>query len=321
MKKALIFLLILLLPLNVLAYSSRIIPGGKTLGIEVQNDGVIIIGFYKINNKLNKNDLKVGDVITKVNNKIVNNVDDLVTEIENNVKNDKVNFTVKRGTKNFNTDFDLIFSGGIYKTGIYVKDTVTGIGTLTYIDPETRIFGALGHEITEGTTGKLIEIKTGSIFKNSITSITRSKVGSPGTKNARFYAGDTFGYITKNTDKGIYGKYTSNLDNYETLEVGKPSDLKIGSANIYTVLKEEEVKSYEINISRINQDANIKNIRFNITSQELIDATGGIVQGMSGSPIIQDNKIYGAVTHVILDSPTSGYGIFITTMLVEGESA
>ncbi len=321
MKKILIFFLLLLIPINVIAYSSRIIPGGKTLGIEVQNDGILIIGFYKINNKINKNDLKVGDIITKVNNIDIINVDDLVDKIEENVNNNKVNLTIKRGNKTFNTNFDLIYTSGMYKTGIYVKDTVTGIGTLSYIDPETKIFGALGHEVTEGTTSKIIEIKTGMIFKNSITSITRSKIGHPGTKNAKFYTNETFGIITKNTDKGIYGTYTSKLNNYDTLEVGKPKDLKLGKANIYTVLKEEEVKSYEINISRINTNSNIKNIRFNITSEDLIKETGGIVQGMSGSPIIQDDKIFGAVTHVILDSPTSGYGIFITTMLETGESA
>lgn len=319
MKKILLILLILLIPINVYAYSNKIIPGGKTIGIEVKNDGVIIIGFYKINNKFNKNDLKTGDTITKVNNTVVNTVDELVTAIEDNVIDKKVNLTFRRRKKIHQTEFNLILINDVYKTGIYVKDSVTGIGTLSYIDPVTKIYGALGHEITESNTGNLIEVKTGNIFKNEITRIDRSGVGSAGTKNAKFYSDTIFGTVIKNTNKGIYGIYTADINDYETIEVGTPETLKLGKASIYTVLNNEEIKAYDIYINNIDNGREVKNIYFNITSEELIAKAGGIIQGMSGSPIIQNNKIYGAVTHVILDNPTTGYGIFITTMLKEGE--
>ena len=318
-KKSLILILLMLMPLNVLAYSNYIIPSGKTLGIEVTNDGVIVIGFYKIDNRLNRNDLKIGDTIIKVGNEPVLSIEELVKAIETQVQDNTVNITIKRNNKVSEIPFDLVLVEGTYKTGLYVKDSLTGIGTLTYIDPETKIFGALGHEITESNSGKVIEVKTGKIFRSSVTKIDRSVNGLAGTKNAKFYSNTVYGNVVKNTNKGIYGYYTEDLTNFETLEVGNPDTLTKGPAKIYTVLNREEIQSYDIFINNINHQTDIKNIHFSIISEELISATGGIVQGMSGSPIIQNNKIYGAVTHVILDNPTTGYGIFITTMLEEGE--
>lgn len=320
MKKILVLLMLLLVPLNVFAYSEYIIPGGKTLGIEIQNDGIIVIGFYKIDNKFNRNSIKVGDSIIKVNNIKVNTIDELLVAIENNVQDNKVNFTIKRNQKILEIPFELIYADNTYKTGLYVKDTITGIGTLTYIDPETKIYGALGHEIIESNSSQMIEVKSGKIFKSLVTKIDRSSIGVAGTKNAKFYSNMIYGNVIKNTSKGIYGIYTDNISNYQTMEVGNMDSLKIGPALIYTVLEKDEIKPYEIYIDGIVKNNSIKNIHFKITSEELIQAAGGIVQGMSGSPIIQDNKIYGAVTHVILDNPTTGYGIFITTMLKEGES-
>ena len=305
MKKLLI-LLMTIIPLNVLAYSDYIIPGGNTLGIEVNSNGVMVIGFYKINNKFNKNKLKIGDTILMVNGENVSSIDDLVTKIEDNVKDNKVVLTI------------IINIDGKYKTGLYVKDSITGIGTLSYIDPETKIFGALGHEIADSTSGSLIEVKTGSIFRSSVTSIDKSTKGYAGTKNAKFYSNDKYGVINKNTKKGIYGIYNGDILGLETMKVGPLNEIKEGTAYIYTVLNGEDIKKYEINIDRI-VPGDVKNIHFEIISDELIKKTGGIVQGMSGSPIIQDDKIIGAVTHVIVDNPITGYGISIVNMLEEGE--
>ena len=318
MKRYLFLLISLILPLNVLAYSNYIIPGGETIGIEVNNNGVIVIGFYKIDNKLNKNKLKVGDNIIMVAGNKISTIDELVENIEKNVDNNKVELTIKRNNNVFDTTFELINIDGKYKTGLYVKDSITGIGTLSYIDPETHIFGALGHEVAESSSGALIEVKTGSIFRSSVTSIDRSYVGSAGSKNAKFYSNDKYGTINKNTKKGIYGIYNNDINNLETMKVGKYEDIKLGTAFIYTVLSGEEVNKYEINIDKIN-NTDVKNIHFSIESNELINKTGGIVQGMSGSPIIQNDMIIGAVTHVIVDNPTTGYGILITKMLEEGE--
>ena len=318
-KRLLIILITLLFPLNVLAYSNYVIPGGNNIGIEVYNEGIIVIGFYKINNRYNTSELKIGDVITKINDTKVYTVDEMVNAIEESVIDNKVNITVLRNKKEKVLEFNLINQEGVYKTGLYVKDSISGIGTLTYIDPETKIYGALGHEIIESNSMTSVEIKSGTIFESLVTSIDRSSVGSAGTKNAKFYSNNVYGSVSKNTISGIYGNYTDDLPNKETLEVGKPDDLKEGEAVIYTVLKGEKVEEFSINITNINKSGKIKNITFEITDKRLIEKTGGVVQGMSGSPIIQNNKIFGAVTHVIVNNPTTGYGIFITTMLEEGE--
>lgn len=322
MKKLKIFLISwLLLPINVFAYSNYIIPGGETLGIEINSDGVMVIGFYQINGKYNKGTptIKAGDYIIKINDIYVNTIDELTSAIESNVDKKEINVTIKRNGKEKTSKLELIKDGDIYKTGLYVKDSITGTGTLSYIDPETKIFGALGHEIIESNTSNIVEIKTGTIFRNYITGIDKSRVGYAGSKNAKFYYNTKYGSIMKNTNVGIYGLYESTIPNKEILEVATKEEVKIGSAKIATVLNKEEVKYYDIEINKIDETAKIKNISFKITDKELLEKTGGVVQGMSGSPIIQNNKIIGAVTHVIIDNPMSGYGLFITTMLEEGE--
>lgn len=319
MKKIFVCLFtFVLMPLEIFAYSNFIIPGGETLGIEIKSDGIMVIGFYEIDGKTNKSNLSVGDYIKEVNGIKVNTIEELTKEIEKNV-NGSVEITYLRNNTEKTTELNLIYKDQVYKTGLYVKDKITGIGTLSYIDPETKIYGALGHEIIESSSKNLVEVKTGNIFRNNITSITKSFDGTPGSKNAKFYYNTLYGTITKNTNFGIYGKYTDELPNKKLIEVGTKDDVKIGKATIYTVLEDEKIEEYEIEITKKNETSKIKNITFNITDKELIEKTGGVVQGMSGSPIIQNNKIIGVVTHVIIDDPKSGYGIFITTMLEEGE--
>lgn len=148
MKKFIILIISILIPLNVFAYSNFIMPGGDTLGIEVQNDGIIIIGFYKVNGKYNNNNLKVGDIILKINEKEVQSVNSLVKEIEENIVDGKVTITIKRNDKIINKEITLEMVDGVYKTGLYVKDSVIGLGVLTYVDPKTRTFGCLGHQIS-----------------------------------------------------------------------------------------------------------------------------------------------------------------------------
>ena len=322
MKKLKILLLsLLLIPINVMAYSDYIIPGGETLGIEINSDGIMVIGFYQIDGKFNKGNptIKSGDYITKINDIEVSTVDELTDVIEDNVSDGFVEVTFKRNGKEKTSELELIKDGDVYKTGLYVKDTITGIGTLSYIDPETKVFGALGHEIIESNTSEIVEIKSGIIFRNYITGIEKSSDGIPGSKNAKFYYDTTYGKILKNTNVGIYGIYETSLPDKELYEVAQKDEVKIGKATIYTVLEGEQIKDYSIEITAINETSDIKNISFIIDDEELLDKTGGVVQGMSGSPIIQNNKIIGAVTHVVIDNPATGYGIFITTMLEEGE--
>lgn len=317
--KLLLIGLFLLSPLNVLAYSEYIYAGGDNVGIEINSNGVLVIGFYKVDGKDTKNDIKIGDYITKVNNEEVKDIDSLVKLIDKYENDGVVNLTIKRKNTKKDISFKLINKNGIYKTGLYVKDSISGIGTLTYIDPNTKIYGALGHEIIESNTNKRLELKDGKIFRSDVSSIDRSTDGKPGTKNAKFFYNTTYGDITKNTIHGIYGTYDKAMSG-ELLKVGSKNDLKIGEAYIRTSLDDNIVDDYKIMITKIDTSGETKNIYFEIVDEELLDRCGGIVQGMSGSPIIQDNKIYGAVTHVIVENVKKGYGVFIETMLNTGEN-
>ncbi len=316
--KLLLLGLILLNPLSVSAYSNYIVASGQNIGIEISSKGLMVVGFYKIDGKLNKNDISIGDYIRKVENVEISSIDELINNIDKYQNDGKVNLTIEHEGKYRDITFNLIKSNDIYKTGLYVKDSISGIGTLTYIDPETKIYGALGHEIVDSNSNKRIEVKDGSIFKSEVSSIDRSTDGNPGTKNAKFYSGITYGDVDKNTIHGIYGKYTEDI-NDKLVEVGNKEDLKLGKAYIRTVIAGNEIKDYEINITTIDKNTEIKNIYFEITDEDLLNECGGIVQGMSGSPILQDGKIYGAVTHVVVENVKKGYGVFITTMLEEGE--
>lgn len=322
MKKLKVLLISwVLLPINVFAYSDYIIPGGDTLGIEINSDGIMVIGFYEINGKYNKGtpNIKVGDYILEIENEKVSDVNSLTRIVEKNIDKGYVDVLVKSRGKLKNVKLDLIKDDNVYKTGLYVKNSITGIGTLSYIDPSTKIFGALGHEIIDSNTSEIVEIKSGTIFKNYITGIEKSVTGTAGSKNAKFYYNTKYGVILKNTNVGIYGKYDASLPNKEPMKVAKTNEVKIGDAYISTVIEGQKINNFNIEITKIDETAKIKNITFTIKDEELLAKTGGVVQGMSGSPIIQNDKIVGAVTHVIVDNPTTGYGLFITTMLKEGE--
>ena len=318
-KKALLFLL-LFVPSIALAYSDYIYVGGENIGIELKADGVLIVGFYKVNDSYIASDagLQIGDRIVSVNNQKINSIYDLTNQIK--ASNGNINVTYVRDNQTKTTALTLPKENNTYKTGIYVKDSITGIGTLTYIDPNTKLFGALGHEIIDSRTGQILDISGGSIYDSTVTGIEPSSNGTPGEKNAQINTENINGTIFENTIKGIFGNYTSNFDDSKLYKVAKPDEIKKGSAKILTVLEDDVVKEYEIEITKISKNQDTKNISFKITDPELLEKTNGIVQGMSGSPIIQDDYIIGAVTHVVVDNPHKGYGIFITSMLEEGEN-
>ncbi len=315
LKKALIlFLLLIIMPLNIYAYSSYIYAGGETVGIKVNSTGILVVGKYDID-KINKISLQIGDIIKTIDNKNINTSTDFISAIKGK---SVVSVGYIRGNKEYKTDLNITLENGIYKSGLYVKDSITGIGTLTFIDPKTKLFGALGHEIIEKTTGKLFNSNSGSIFESTITGIRMSSKGIPGSKNAKYFSDNILGNIYNNTNKGIFGNYTSNIENKKLYKVANLDEIKTGNAKILTVLNGTKVEEFDITIEKINKN-NIKNILFSINDENLIKKTGGIVQGMSGSPIIQNDKIIGAVTHVIIDNPLKGYGIYIGSMLEEAE--
>ncbi len=325
-KKSFIILLLSLfiIPLNVLAYSDYLVAGGENIGIEINSKGVMIVGLYKVENTYPATEagLRVGDIITSINDEAVMNIEDMVSKINHHKTEGTIKIGYKREEQEHTTNLKLYQDNNqVYKTGLYVKDSISGIGTLTFIDPKSNIFGALGHEIIEKSSGKILDIKDGKIYESNVTSIDPSKNGVPGEKNAEFYYEKVNGTISENTSQGIFGNYTGKIDGRKTYKVANPDEVEKGKAKILTVLAEQTIEEYEIEITKIDSNAKqkTKNMVFEITDQELLEKTGGIVQGMSGSPIIQNDKIIGAVTHVVVDNPKKGYGIFITNMLEEAE--
>lgn len=320
-KTFIIILTSFIMPISILAYSEYIIAGGENVGIEINWEGVMVVGLYEINGKYKASEagIKVGDIITSINNQNISNIDDMTNIISES--KDKIEIGFIRNNKLDHTTLELTKDeNNVYKTGLYVKDQIKGIGTLTYIDPNTKLFGALGHEIIEKTTGKILEVKDGKLYNSEVTNIEPSRDGNPGEKNAVFKE-TTIGNIKENTNKGIFGTYQEKIPEKKLYKVALPSEIKIGEAKILTVLDKEEIKEYKINILKISETKEkTKNLLFEITDEYLLEKTGGIIQGMSGSPIIQNEKIIGAVTHVVVDNPEKGYGIFITNMLEEAEN-
>ena len=317
--KKILYSLIALFAFNpmILAYSNYIYAGGESVGINLESNSILIMGTYSINGTNNGKEagLRIGDKIVAIDGEEVVNISDLTKKIQNKTN---VSVEFKRKNEVLKTNLKIGYEDGIYKTGLYVKDSIMGIGTLTYIDPGTNIFGCLGHEITEKTTRSLFEASAGNIFKSKVTGIVKSKSGAPGEKVANFDQEVTYGNIKENTKTGVFGQYTKDVLAKKMYRVS--DDVKTDEASILTVLNNEKVEKFSIKILKVDKKNETKNILFKITDSRLLSKTNGIVQGMSGSPIIQGDNIVGAVTHVVIDKPDHGYGIFITTMLKEGEN-
>lgn len=322
-KKLLQFLILLLLiiPVNVFAYSKYVALGGETIGIEVNSKGVLIVDFYKVNDKYIGKDagFLVGDIIIALDNENISNIDDLTRKMNN--KNGFVKFLVLRNGKEVNINYKIEKdSNGVLKTGLYIKDRINGIGTLSFIIPESRKFGSLGHEIIEKNTLSKFEINNGEIYKANVFDIVKSRNGQAGEKNSTYERDVVYGEVGENEISGIFGEYLDDFSNKELIEVGDLDDIHTGDAYIKTVINDDVVEKFSIDILSIDSESKTKNLLFEVTDKKLLKETGGIVQGMSGSPIIQDNKLIGAVNYVIVNDTSKGYGIFITTMLEECEN-
>lgn len=309
-----LFLSLIILPLNTLAYSKNLILGGENLGIHIKSSGILVVGFYDINTK--KSDLQIGDRIVSINDQNVSSIDEMINTVndDRNITSLKIGYLRNNELKN--TTLNLVKDdNGVFKTGLYVKDSITGIGTLTFIDPSNNIYGALGHSITDSKTNIKFEIKNGKIFKANVSSIDKSVDGRTGEKNAKFYFETEYGTITKNLETGIYGIYKKDYNKKDTIEVGNIDEIELSDAYIRTTLDDNKVENFKIEILSVDKESSTKNILFQITDNNLLNKTGGIVKGMSGSPIIQNNKIIGAVTHSVISDNTKGYGISIIKML------
>lgn len=296
----------------------ELLPGGMPFGVKITSGGLIVVGFSATDGKdaspAYQAGIRVGDVITKLNGRKISTIADF----SKMNSNEKLNCTVLRDNKELSFSFYPKYSreDGKYKTGLLVKDCTAGIGTITFINPETGVFGGLGHGICN-SNGKLVSFSKGVVLDASINGVIKGKAGAAGELKGNL-GNNKIGSLYKNSSCGVFGVLTRN--SYSSpegkMKVAKKEEIKEGEAYIWTTLSNGEPQKYKINISDIDlSSSNIKNFRIKVTDPRLISRAGGIVQGMSGSPIIQNGKIIGAVTHVLINDPTSGYGIFIENML------
>ena len=302
----------------------KLIPGGMPFGVKFFTDGLMIAGFCDIDTELGtvnpakEAGLKANDLITHIDGQPTASTDNLSTAI-NASDGKEVTLTYTRGGESHNIKLTPVkcTSDGKYKTGIIIKDSGAGIGTVSFIEPESGMFGGLGHGICDTETGALIPMKRGAIVDVTISGVEKGLSGTPGEIKG-FFNRQKLGSMIKNSDCGVFGVLTDTPTNplSEALSIGLKNDLKEGDAFIYCTLDDGEMKQYSIKISGIDKnEEHGKCFTVKVTDPELIEKTGGIIQGMSGSPIIQDGKLVGAVTHVLVNDPTRGYGIFIENML------
>lgn len=302
-------------------------PAGIPIGIYVKTKGVLIVGIGEFEGENGqtfspgKYIFQTGDYILEINDQEINEKKELV-DIIDHCEGQELYFTVQRGEATFEIKARPEQNkNGEYKMGIWVRDNAQGVGTMTYLD-ENGCFGALGHGINDIDTGTLMNLSKGTLYHTKIIGITRGSTGSPGelTGFIEYDDKNIMGSITDNTSKGIFGICTPETEEsavYKYLPLGLKQEVKKGDAQIICSLG-GDAEVYDVEIVDINlENDNInRGIVIKITDPELIAVTGGIVQGMSGSPIIQDGKLIGAVTHVLVQDPTKGYGIFIEEMLV-----
>lgn len=303
--------------------NTKIVPLGNTIGIKLYSDGVLVIGMTEVEGKkpYENTGIKEGDLIVSVDNVLVTTTEKLI-ECVNNSEGEKIELEYMRdGTKYLTKIEPVRTKENDYKIGLWVRDGAVGIGTATYYEPTTKKIATLGHGIVDRDTDKLISVEKGEILTSQITKIKKGEKGTPGEIKGVINENKVIGTINQNTIFGIYGflKDVSELKINESnaIEVALKDEIKIGKANVILTIDGKTRKEYEIEIKKIykNNTEDNKSMLIEIVDEELISKTGGIVQGMSGAPIIQNGKFIGAVTHVLVNNPLQGYAVFGETMI------
>ncbi len=304
-----------------------LVPVGRAAGIKIASDGVLVVGLVDVVCDGNSAcpaktaGLREGDLIVAVAGKKITSAGDLKAAITDSRE---VKLTYERDGSRHVAVISPIKSDedGGYRLGAWVRDSMAGIGTLTYYDPASSTFGALGHGINDVSTSALMPVASGTLVRSTVASVRKGEAGNPGELSGNFDLSDEFGELYSNTECGVFGRVSADdlgIDMTAALPVAQPSEVKAGAATILSNVSGSTVEQYSIEIKKVSADGDAapRDMVIEITDPRLIEATGGIVQGMSGSPIIQNGKFVGAVTHVLINSPTRGYGIFVTRMLEE----
>ena len=301
-----------------------VIPGGMPFGVKFMTEGVTVVGFCDVEidgkkvNPASDAGLKLRDVILRVNGEPLMNAAGLTEKIEN-CNGKPLTLHCRRGKDEVEIQLKPVYSQSEsrYKTGIWVRDSGAGIGTVTFILPDTGAFAGLGHGICDSDTGELVAMRRGTVSDVTISSVVKGAAGAPGELKGYFNPGKV-GALLGNTSCGVWGVFSEIPESVaEPMKLGLRGDLHEGAAYILSTLDSNKTQQYDVEISNINRDASgSKCFTVKIKDDDLLAVSGGIVQGMSGSPIIQDGKLVGAVTHVLINDPTTGYGIFAENMLV-----
>ena len=307
----------------------EVVPVGKIIGLKLYTNGVLIVGMSEIedkNNILNKpyenSDIEEGDTILKINEKEVENID-ILKNIVNESKGENLELTLLRNGNVITTSIKPIETNdNNYKLGLWVKDAATGVGTMTFYEPSSNSFAVLGHGITDSDTDSLINIDSGELVTSRIISVKKAEIDNPGEIKGTIVNQQTIGSVTKNTQFGVYGVLNNfselNIDTSKKVKVALRDEIKEGDAKILCALDNSNItKEYDIKIEKIYKDNeyNNKSMLIRVTDKELLNKTGGIIRGLSGAPIIQNEKFVGAITNVLVSNPEIGYAIFADLMI------
>ena len=306
-------------------------PIGKTVGIKLFSDGVLVIGLSDVETEIGESSpakdcgLHQGDIITHINQEEVSTIEE-VQAILQAAETREISMNILRGEKSRQVTAQAVqcSADGAYKLGAWIRDSMAGIGTMTFYDPQSGIFGTLGHGINDVDTSLLMPLQSGAIMPSTVADVKKGAAGAPGQLQGAFDLERDLGSLYANTQGGVFGKLSDSsfADGCKPLPVAAAKEIKTGKSTIWCNVSGSEVEEFTVEIVKVFSEASdTRDLMLKITDQRLLAATGGIVQGMSGSPIIQDGKFIGAVTHVLVNDPTHGYGIAAENMLTLANTA
>ena len=304
------------------AQEKVVIPMGRAVGIKLFSDGVLVVGTSEIEgqNPARSCGLREGDIITHINSEEVDSIEEVRTLLQTR-GGQPMSIRATRGEKQvqFTAQAVQCAADGTYRLGAWIRDSMAGIGTLTYYDPDTGAFGALGHGINDVDTSLLMPLESGSLMYAEVTDVKKGVAGEPGELHGQFQVQKDLGPLSANTTSGIFGTLTekSMTQGLTPVPVAARKEVKTGKATILSNISGDQVEEYEVEIVRLypNSETDTRDMMIRVTDPRLLEATGGIVQGMSGSPILQNGKLIGAVTHVLVSDPTQGYAILAEDMM------
>ena len=312
-RVALLLFIIFALPQNAQA-AQLLVPVGQVIGLELRDDSVVVAAFdEELGGYAKAAGLKVGDEILDIDGKMVDCAEDVRQALERSDGQVKVQIRRDGKTKALSVAPRITPDGP--RLGVYLRQGITGIGTVTWYDPESGQFGTLGHGVT-GQDGQVLDMTRGWAYRAAVMSVKKGKCGTPGQLVGALEGQAPIGALDKNTAQGVFGRADAGWEG-QALPVAECGEVRTGPATIRSAVKDNKVREYSVEILKIYPVSreNGRNLLLKVTDPALLETTGGIVQGMSGSPIIQDGKLIGAVTHVLVNDPTTGYGIFIENML------